>query len=111
MSVVDQKDGAPASPGRRWWWLALVGIGVWAAALLPSVCGAGLHELPYSEFKQDLASGKVQELTVSPKQVLGKLKQTPSGWRSSEFSTVRVEDPQLTTEALAAGAKVTGVQP
>jgi cell division protease FtsH len=111
MNVSEQKGGSPVGQRRGWLWVLLVGIGVWAAAVLPSLFGAAPHELFYSDFKKALAGGELEELSVSPKQVLGRFKQAPKGWRSPEFASVRVDDPQLTSEVLGAGVKLKGVQP
>lgn len=79
-------------------------------------------EIPYSEFKQAVASSKVQEVSISTMVIHGQMNpekvDTPS--TSSEttasakaqgrsFNTVRVDDPDLVRDLEAHHVKVTGV--
>jgi cell division protease FtsH len=86
-------------------------------------------EIPYSEFKEAIASGKVQEVSISSLVIHGQMKpeETESVGKSSEkspdkspatstaksesraFNTVRVEDPDLIRELETHRVKVTGV--
>jgi cell division protease FtsH len=53
-----------------------------------------VETIPYSQFKQDLADGNVSKLTIGPQTITGTLK--GQGKKpSSEFTTVRVDDPHL----------------
>lgn len=83
-------------------------------------------EIPYSEFKEAVASGKVQEVSISPMIIHGQMKsadETSSADKSADkssatsstrpesrvFNTVRVEDPDLIRDLEAHQVKVTGV--
>ncbi|MEP6887164.1 MAG: ATP-dependent zinc metalloprotease FtsH [Nitrospirales bacterium] len=83
-------------------------------------------EIPYSEFKEAVASDKVEEVAVSSMVIHGKMKpdKTSSPDTSSEkslttapstppegraFNTVRVEDPDLIRDLETHHVKVTGV--
>ena len=64
--------------------LALIGY-QWIAGRTPAP-----KEIPYSEFKTSLTGGKVSSVLVSATQIDGKLRD------GTAFTTVRVEDPDLT---------------
>jgi cell division protease FtsH len=86
-------------------------------------------EIPYSEFKEAVASGKVQEVSISSMVIHGQMRpeETSSTEKSSDkspdkssaassaraegraFNTVRVEDPDLVRDLEAHQVKVTGV--
>ncbi|HET7059251.1 MAG TPA: ATP-dependent zinc metalloprotease FtsH, partial [Nitrospiraceae bacterium] len=94
-------------------------------------------EIPYSEFKQAIASGKVQEVSISSLVIHGQMKseETESAGKSSDkpsdkssdkspdkssatstarsesrtFNTVRIEDPDLIRDLETHHVKVTGV--
>jgi cell division protease FtsH len=53
-----------------------------------------VETIPYSQFKQSIAQGIVADLTVSPENISGTLTK-PS---KQEFTTVRVNDPDLVKE-------------
>jgi len=90
------------------WYIFLA---IWAVILVHDFIHAvqKVEELPYSEFKALVASGKVAEVSVTAQKVSGKLK--PEGETKEEklFTSVRVEDPDLTRDLTAHGVKVTGV--
>jgi cell division protease FtsH len=69
--------------------------------------------IPYSEFKQALASGEVKRVAVADHHVEGELlRRTAEGAEEKVlFRTSRVEDPKLTDELLAAKVEVVGVHP
>jgi cell division protease FtsH len=52
---------------------------------------AKVETIPYSQFKQYIAEGKVVKLTIGPENISGTLAGTPS----QKFTTVRVNDPDL----------------
>jgi len=52
---------------------------------------AKVETIPYSQFKQYIAEGKVVQLTIGPENINGTLAGTPG----QEFTTVRVNDPDL----------------
>ncbi len=55
---------------------------------------AKVETVPYSRFKQYIAEGKVEKMTIYPDTINGKLAGTPG----QEFTTVRVNDPDLVKE-------------
>jgi cell division protease FtsH len=103
-------------------------LGVWVVLLLQQVLSAYLrpNRMPYSEFKGDVAAGKVEEVAIGQTLIQGRLKrdvappdgskpeQPPADTRSSfkdrnTFETVRVEDPELIRDLGSHGVKVNGV--
>jgi cell division protease FtsH len=56
-----------------------------------------METIPYSEFKQYLAEGRVRNLTIGPDTINGTLKGR-DGQKDQAFVTVRVEDPNLVKE-------------
>ncbi|WP_447984285.1 ATP-dependent zinc metalloprotease FtsH [Nitrospira sp. Nam74] len=83
-------------------------------------------EIPYSEFKEAVASDKVEEVAISPMVIHGKMKpdkssspdttpekssatETSSQAEGRAFNTVRVEDADLIRDLEAHRVKVTGV--
>ena len=63
--------------------------------------------IPYSEFKKALEQGQVREVVISPTDIRGVLAQ---GSQTEEFSTIRVDDPQLVGQLEQKGVKFTGRQ-
>ena len=63
--------------------------------------------ISYSDFKQDVAQNKVQEVTLSEDHVRGTLKAVSNG-HPQQFTAVRVEDPKLPEELEQHGVKYTG---
>jgi cell division protease FtsH len=53
-----------------------------------------VETIPYSQFKQELAQGNVDKLTVSPENITGTLKEKDKK-TGRQFTTIRVEDPGL----------------
>jgi cell division protease FtsH len=68
-----------------------------------------IEELPYSEFKTLVATGKVDEVSVSSHALTGKLKLEGESKEQKQFSTVRVEDPDLVRDLNQHGVKFAGV--
>jgi cell division protease FtsH len=70
----------------------------------------GGRMLPYSEFKQLLKNGSVQEITIGDQLIRGTLKEGAASGanQSAQFTTTRVEDPQLTEELETQGVKYSG---
>jgi cell division protease FtsH len=68
------------------------------------------RSIPYSEFKELLKSGQIEELTISEQTLHGTLRQPAADdpKHSKEFTTARVEDPKLTEELEAGHVKYTG---
>jgi cell division protease FtsH len=61
--------------------------------------------IPYSEFKQALEQGQVREVLISPTDIRGVL---GKGNQTEDFSTIRVDDPQLVSQLEQKGVKFTG---
>ncbi len=55
---------------------------------------AKVETIPYSQFKQNIAEGKLVKLTIGPDNINGTLEGKPA----QEFTTVRVDDPGLVKE-------------
>jgi len=67
-------------------------------------------EIPYSQFKSDVAAGKVAEVSISSTIIHGRMKfESGSEDKGRTFDAVRVEDPDLIHDLLAANVKVAGV--
>ena len=54
-----------------------------------------METIPYSQFKQYIAEGKLGKLTIGPENINGTLGKES---RAQEFTTVRVDDPDLVKE-------------
>ena len=80
-------------------------IALWALILLQTFLPSLFNptEIPYSEFKESVAAGKVTEVAVSPQIIHGKLKE------DKVFHTIRIEDPDLLRNLAEHHVKVTGV--
>jgi cell division protease FtsH len=61
--------------------------------------------IPYSEFKQTLRDGKIQDLTITQESISGE-RETEKGLR--KFTTIRVEDSDLVKELETYHVKYTG---
>lgn len=68
-----------------------------------------VEELPYSEFKRQVAEGKIAEVAVTSQVLTGKLKPEGDAKEQKAFRTVRVEDPDLVRELNEHGVTFTGV--
>jgi len=74
----------------------------------------GPTDIPYSEFKAAVATGRVEEVSITPTVIHGRMKGTaapdkPAAKTEQLFSTVRVEDPDLIRELERQHVKITGV--
>jgi cell division protease FtsH len=65
------------------------------------------NTIPYSEFKNRVREGRVQEVVVAEDRVRGVLKGT-SDVRTRTFTAVRIEDPKLLEDLERFGVKYTG---
>jgi cell division protease FtsH len=97
------------SPSPRWRWGLVVA--VWGVFILIGLFGdlftaGGRHQIPYSEFRDDLAAGRVTEVSVSTTSIDGRLAKD-----GGAFRTVRVEDPELVKDLIQAKVKITGIAP
>jgi cell division protease FtsH len=108
----------------------------WVVLLLQQILGSYLqpNKLSYSDFKQAVAAGKVEEVAVGATNIHGRFRpeaaQSGSGstsgaatppapppptgrpiaaTRERGFDTVRVEDPELLRDLAQHGVKVTGI--
>jgi cell division protease FtsH len=68
--------------------------------------GGAAADVPYSDFKGALASGKVREVVISPSDIQG-IMSGPNG-QSLAFHTLRVDDPDLVKQLADKGVKYTG---
>jgi len=86
-------------------------LAIWAVILVHDFIHTlqKVEELPYSEFKTLVSSNQVAEVSVTSQTVTGKLKPEGEGKEPKLFTSVRVEDPDLTRDLAAHGVKVTGV--
>ena len=86
-------------------------LAIWAFLLIQSFFAAinKVEEIPYSEFKALVAAGKVAEVSITSQTVRGMLKPDRDAKDAKPFQTVRVEDPNLTSELTEQKVKITGV--
>ena len=86
-------------------------LAIWAFLLIQSFFAAinKVEEIPYSEFKALVSSGKVAEVSITSQTINGMLKPDGGATESKPFRTVRVEDPALTSELTEQKVKITGV--
>lgn len=88
----DKKDALPPKSRFNTWFFLFIFL--FFAFLQPYFFSAKVETIPYSQFKQDLAEGKVAQLTIDSENITGTLTGPPN----QEFSTVRVNDPGLVQE-------------
>ena len=67
-----------------------------------------VETIPYSKFKDYLAQGKVNNLTIGPENIAGKVSE---GNKQTDFTTVRVDDPDLVKELDQKKVNYTGLYP
>src|SRR5689334_8309101 len=86
-------------------------LAVWAVILLHDFIHAlqKIEELPYSEFKSFVAKGKIDEVSVTSHTLTGKLKSEGESKEQKQFSSIRVEDPDLVRDLSQHGVKFAGV--
>jgi cell division protease FtsH len=95
----------PRGPGAAMWYvLALFLLMALGQAFYYSMQGS--ETISYSEFKDRVRDGQVQEVFVSEERVHGKLRDAEKGTRP--FAAVRIEDPKLIEDLEKAGIKYTG---
>jgi cell division protease FtsH len=88
------KDKSGLPPKTRFsLWYFLVAI-IFFSYLQQYIFSGKVETIPYSQFKQSIAQGLVNKLTVGPENISGTLK----GPSDQEFVTVRVNDPDLVKE-------------
>ncbi|HVZ20539.1 MAG TPA: ATP-dependent metallopeptidase FtsH/Yme1/Tma family protein, partial [Vicinamibacterales bacterium] len=96
--------GAAGRPGGAVWYvLGFLLLMALAQAWLFAPSG---RTVPYSEFKQEVHSGKISEVFVGDQTIRGTYKAEVGGSRN--FNTNRVDDPKLVEDLDAAGVKYSG---
>ena len=90
------------------WYVVLA---IWAVIVVHDFIHAlhKIEELRYSQFKSLVANGKVDEVSVSSHTLTGKLKPEGEAKEPKEFTTIRVEDPDLVRDLSQHGVKFDGV--
>ena len=86
------KDGTPPKTRFNIWYF-LVAI-LFFSYMQQYFFSAKVETIPYSQFKQHVAEGTVGRLVIGPENITGTL----SGSTDQEFTTVRVNDPDLAKE-------------
>jgi cell division protease FtsH len=68
---------------------------------------AGEEEVPYSQFRQDLAAGQIQEVVVEPERIVYTVAEAPEGTDETAKTrkAVRIEDEDLVEELVEAGVE------
>ena len=94
--------GGPASA--MWYVLALFLLVALGQAFYFSMQGG--EPISYSEFKQRLREGRVQEVFVAEDRIRGTMRDGPKG--THPFTAIRIEDPKLIDDLERAGVKSTG---
>src|SRR4051794_18250026 len=118
--MADQTPGKPGSRARRsgdrklpprtgpgsamWYVLAVFLLLALGQAFYFSTQGG--ETISYSEFKQRVREGAVQEVTVTDDRVRGTVKDATKGTRP--FSAIRIEDPKLVEDLEKGNVKYTG---
>ena len=84
------------APGTAIWYVLgfLLLFAVAQAAFFSAAIG---ETISYSEFKEHVRAGRVQEVTVAPESVRGLLK-ADQGGTPKPFNAIRIEDPKLVDE-------------
>jgi cell division protease FtsH len=95
---------------RTWLWLAALAVGLWLVSDLFSHSAWGPKDIPYSDFGNAVDAAKVKDVVVSNNEIIGAMKQTPEGWKTDTFRTIRVDDPKLYERLAAAHVTVTGTR-
>ena len=69
---------------------------------------AGEEEVPYSQFRQDLATGAIAEVSVEPERIVYTMSESgeEAGEAVKTRKAVRIEDEDLVEELVEAGCRV-----
>jgi cell division protease FtsH len=70
------------------------------------ISGPEVKTISYSQFKQDLASGRVSDITIANDTIRGKLLQDDK--KSTDFMTARVDDPDLVKDLQKSSVQFSG---
>ena len=102
----ERRSGPRTAPGSAVWYVLgfLLLLAVAQAFFFQIQSG---ETIPYSEFKQLVRDGKVQEVTLSEERIRGVLK-APGADRGKPFTAIRVTDAKLPEELEAHGVKYRG---
>jgi cell division protease FtsH len=101
----DRRRGAPTVGSAVWYVLAFLILAAIAQGVFYSYqAGRTVH---YSEFKELVRSGKVQEVVLSEDRVRGVLKQPDEQGRKT-FAAIRIDDPKLVEELEQRGVRFSG---
>jgi len=87
-----KKDGLPPKTNFSIWYFLIAFLLI--TYLQQYFFSSKLETIPYSQFKQSVAQGNVDKLTIGPENITGTLKgkeQKPG----QQFTTIRVDDPNL----------------
>jgi cell division protease FtsH len=87
-------------------------LAIWAVLIIHGfiVQSFQVKTIPYSDFLSSLAKGEIEEITITQNHIQGKRKNgAASVEKPQTFSTVRVEDSELTKKLTEQGVKFTGV--
>ncbi len=104
----DRKLPPRTGPGSAMWYiLAVFLLLALAQAFYFSMQGG--ETISYSDFKQRVRDGAVQEVVVAEDRVRGTMKGGPKG--SHPFVAIRIEDPKLIEDLERSGVKFTGEAP
>ena len=83
-------------------WIAILGF---MAYRLIASSGPAVPEIPYSEFKTALSDGRISSVTISEFGISGKMT------NGTDFTSVRVDDPDLTKTLEAQHVEILGQAP
>ena len=97
-------------PKQRTFSIWYVIIALWALMLIQLFVTPFLNptEIPYSEFKQAVQAGNVEEVSISTTKIHGRMK-AEEGESPKVFDTVRIDDPELVRQLEEHEVRVTGV--
>jgi cell division protease FtsH len=86
-------------------------LAIWAVLIIHGfiVQSFQVETIPYSDFLTSLANGEIEEIAITQNHIQGKRKTAAGIEKEQTFSTVRVEDPELTKKLTEQGVKFTGV--
>src|SRR4026209_272797 len=104
----DRKLTPRSGPGSAMWYVLAVFL-LLALGQAFYFSMAGGETISYSDFKQRVRDGSVQEVVVSEERVRGMMKGGAKG--THPFATIRIEDPKLLEDLEKSGVKFTGEAP
>ncbi len=90
-----KKDGLPPKAHFSIWYFFIMMFLI--LALQQYFLSPKVESIPYSQFKQEVAQGNVEKLTIGPDNITGTLK-AKEGKAGQQFVTDRVDDPGLVKE-------------